>query len=172
MTFNPLVRPVNVVVIGGVQSPGIATIRDAHAPRRLVVRNGVGLSGATVRFQGVMLSEKFAVELRLYTAEDWDAWASFKDVVDPPPLGEHARALDISHPILEDLGITSVLVDDVLQPVQEGETGVWLIVIKLTQFRRPTFQASAPDGAQAGPEDPVDIQIAALTAEVDRRAAS
>jgi hypothetical protein len=172
VTFNPLTNPVDYVVIGGVRSPGIATIVGAHAPRRLVVRNGVGLSGATVRFQGVMLSEKFSVELRLYSVDDWNGWATFKDVVDVPPLGTRARALAIEHPILEDLGITSVLVDDVLQPVQEDDKGVWLIVIKLTQFQHPEFQASAPDGAQAGPEDPLDIENAALTAESERLLAS
>jgi hypothetical protein len=170
VTFNPLTRPVNVVVIGGATSPGIATIRDADSPRRLVERNGVGLSGATVRFQGQMLSHP-VVELRLYTPQDWDDWDTFRQTVQPPPLGTRARALAIEHPILEDLGITSVLVKNVRQPVPEGETGVWIIVIELIEFRRPTFQASAPDGAQAGPEDPVDIEIAALTAEVDRRAA-
>ena len=170
MTFNPIVRPVNYVVNGGAQSPGIATVRDADSPRRLVERNGIGLSGATVRFQGQLLSHP-VVELRLYTSEDWDGWDTFRSVIQPPPLGERARALAIEHPILEDLGITSVLVKNVRQPIMEAETGVWLIVIELIEFRRPVFQASAPDGAQAGPEDPIDIEIAALTAEVDRRAA-
>ena len=171
MTFNPILQPVDKVIIGGAESPGIATIRDANSPRRLVERNGVGLSGATVRYQGQLLSHP-VVELRLYTEQDWTDWATFRETVQPPPLGERARALAIEHPILEDLGITSVLVKDVKQPVREDETGVWLIVIELIEFRRPVFQASAPDGAQAGPEDPIDIQIAALTAEVDRRAAS
>lgn len=171
MTFNPLLRPVNKAVIGGVETPGVCTIRDADSPRRLVERNGVGLSGATVRYQGQLLSHPI-VELRLYDAQDWEDYETFLPVVAAPPLGERARALAIEHPILEDLNITSMLVKNVKQPVQEDEKGVWLIVIETIAFRRPTFQASAPDGAQAGPEDPVDIEIAALTAEVDRRAAS
>lgn len=165
MTFNPVRSSVDFVMLGGQRTPGIAMIVDADSPRRLIERNGFGLSGATVRFAGVQLSHP-KLQIRLYSAQDWDDWETFRPTVMAPPLGSTPRALEVAHPILEDLGIRSVLVANVRQPVQEAD-GVWLITIELTEFRRPVFQLSTPDGASVGPTDPVDIQIAAMTAQVD-----
>jgi hypothetical protein len=63
-----------------------------------------------------------------------------------------ARALDIWHPILEDLGIRSVLVENVLQPKQTGN-GEWTIEIKLVEYRAPVFALARPEGSQEGPRD-------------------
>lgn len=169
MTFNPITDPVDFATLGGQRTPGLCTVIDADNPRRIIERNGIGLSGATARFAGMMLS-KPALQLRLYTAQDFVDWGTFREIVSPPPLGERARALDIDHPILADYGITSALIRNVHQPVPDGDTGAWMVQIDLQQFRRPVFQLSAPDGAAAGPTDPLDIENDALAAEVDRLA--
>lgn len=169
MTFDPINNPVDFATLGGQRTPGICTVVDAKWPRRIIERSGIGLSGATARFGGVMLSDP-ALQIRLYNEQDFADWASFLPVVAAPPLGEHARALDIDHPILADFQITAVLIKDVHQPVDEGE-GVWMAQIDLKQFRRPNFQMSAPDGAATGPTDPLDIENDALAAEATRLAA-
>lgn len=166
MTFNPLTEPVDYVMLAGRRSPGIAEVRNANSPRRLRRRRGYGLSGATVVFLGVDLSEPLIV-LRLYTEQDWQDWHDWRDVVQRPPLGERARALDIWHPILEDQGITAVLIEDVSQPAQTGD-GEWTIEIKCVEYRRPEFALSEPEGSDAEPTDPIDRLIDQNTAEIRR----
>lgn len=62
------------------------------------------------------------------------------------------RALDIWHPILEDLGITSVVVENTLQPVQTGN-GEWTIEVRLIEHRAPVFALARPEGSEDAPRD-------------------
>jgi hypothetical protein len=67
------------------------------------------------------------------------------------PFGERPRALEIWHPILEDLGIRAVVVENVLQPVQTAD-GEWTHEIKFIEYRRPQLALARPDGAQTTPQ--------------------
>ena len=119
-------------------------------------------------YRGIGLAH-FKLMLRLYTTEDWNAWHEWKSVVQRAPLGERPRALEIEHPQLADLGITSVVVEDVLQPVQTGD-GEWTIEVKLAEFRRPEFTLTRPEGSQDRPTDPVDQYIEQLSGQVQELA--
>ena len=153
------------VILSGQRSPGIATIEGANSPRRLVEHNGVGWSGARVRFAGVMLSH-FKLTLRLYTVDHFADWTdNFSPLVAAPPIGVRAHALDIEHPFLADLGIRAVLIEDVKAPMQTGD-GEWTVEIALCEYRNPQPALSAPTGATNGPpESPNEYQIRVLTTE-------
>lgn len=165
MTWNPITDPIDYVLVAGKKSPGIATILGASSPRRWDERKGYGLSGAFVVFRGLGLS-KWTVQLRLYTEEDWRTWDEWKEVVKKPPVSAQGdlgffrrpRALDIWHPILEDLGIKSAVVEDLLQPLQTAD-GEWTIEIKMIEFRRPEFNLAKPEGSEKEVTDPVDAYI-------------
>ncbi len=146
MTFQPLTSPVDKVILAGRESPGIAEIQGFSSPRRWDERRGYGLSGATVVFRGLALGRGKLI-LRLITEQDWEDWQAWAPLVQRPPSGERARALDISHPILEDLGIRSVVVEDVKQPTPSGETGEYVIEIALIEYRRPEVALARPDGS-------------------------
>jgi hypothetical protein len=137
MTFNPLDEPVDYILLANQKSPGIAVVEAASSPRQWDERKGYALSGARVVFKGIGLARPI-VTLRLLTTEDWDAWHQWRPLVQRPPVGVRARAQDIWHPILEDLGIVSVVVEDVSQPRQVAD-GEWNIEIKFIEFRRPVF---------------------------------
>jgi hypothetical protein len=163
VTFNPITAPVDYVLLAGQRSPGIAEIVGASSPRRWDERRGTYLSGGTWIFRGLGLAS-FKLLLRLYTEQDWIDWATFRELVQRPPVFERARALEIVHPILEDLGIVAVIVKDVMQPVQTGD-GEWTIEIPLAEYRRPQVQVSRQDGTAdqpAEPEDPADRTLRAL----------
>lgn len=166
MTWNPIDEPIDYVLLADQRSPGIAEIRNANSPRRLRRRNGYGLSGATVIFLGLALSEPILV-LRLYSREDWEGWQAWRPLVQRPPLGERARALDIWHPILEMQGIRSVLIEDVSQPIEDDD-GVWTIEIKMVEYRRPEFTLSEPEGSQDTPTDPIDRLIDEQSATINQ----
>lgn len=171
MSWNPLSAPVDYVLLGGQRSPGLATIDGASSPRQWDERRGRGTTGATVVFQGIKLA-KFTLSIRLITVEDWDAWDSWRQVVQRPPSGQRPRALDIDHPITEMLGIRSVVVEDVGQPKQTGD-GEWTIEIKLIEFRPPTPAIARPEASvdqPNAPTDPVDQVIERLTAQLQELA--
>lgn len=170
MTWNPIAEPVDFVILAGQRTPGIAEVQGFRSPRNWDERRGYGLSGATLRFRGVGLASGKLI-IRLTTEQDWADWEAFAPVVKRPPVGERAHALDISHPILEQLDIRAVVVTDVAQPEQDDK-GVWTITIELKEYRRPVIQLSTPDGAATTPEPQTEGQrmIAALTAQVQELA--
>ncbi len=84
----------------------------------------------------------------------------------PTPLMaiRRPRALDIWHPILEDLGIRSVVVENVLQPRQTAD-GEWTIEVKLIEYREPIYTLARPEGSQAQPVDRFEALIQQADAE-------
>lgn len=161
MTWDPITSPVDYVLLNEKKTPGIAEVIGAGSPRKLKKLEGYALSGGFVLFRGNQLAE-FSVDLRLYSAQDWADWYAFKPLVDKVPVGERAKALSIWHPHLEDLGISAVLVSDVLQPKQTGN-GEWTITIKFCEWRAPKRTLGKPDAAKQAPIDPIDEKIKALT---------
>lgn len=166
MTFNPYRDPVDYILLAGEKSPGVAIVSEASSPRQWDERKGFARSGARVVFRGIGLSH-FTVTLRLASESDFDAWEAWKPLVDRPPVGERARAKDIWHPILEDLGISSVVVEEVIQPTQ-NENGIWDAVIRFIEYRRPVRILEPIEGSEEVPtplsED--DLVIRALTGQL------
>lgn len=169
MSWNPIQAPVDYILLSGQKSPGLATLEGASTPRKWDERAGYGLSGSVVVFTGLGLA-KFTVKLRFYTPEDWLAWDQWKPLVAKPPQGRRPRALDIWHPHLEELGVKSVVVEDVTQPEQTGD-GEWTVTIKFIQWRKPKIQLVKPEGAQAKPNDPYDNMIEKLTGDLQKELA-
>jgi hypothetical protein len=160
--FNPLTAPCDYILLSGLKSPGIAEVIGASSPRNWDIREGFGLSGAFLVYKGRGLA-KFSVRLTFTESEHWTLWEAWKPLVMNLPRkrfsqGKDSGALDIWHPILEDLGIAAVAVEEVLQPTA-GDTGDWSVEIKFIEFRRPKIALAKPDGAQATPGDPVEDQV-------------
>lgn len=159
--WNPITEPQDWVDFAGQQTPGIAEVIGASSPRKWDERDSYAISGAFLVFHGKQLAH-FIVRLRLYSVEDWSDWHAFRPFIAPVPRrGRPAKAIDITHPILAELGIRSVVVEDILQPEQTAD-GEWTIDIKLIEFRAPVFTAAKADGAKATPADPEDQQLTEL----------
>ncbi len=155
MTWNPLDAPVDFVLLGGVRSPGLASLEGADSPRKWDQRKATATTGATLVFKGIDLS-KFRLLLRLYTAEHWGTYITdFQPLLQRPPSGQRPRALDIEHPFLEALGIRSVVVGNVKQPTQTGD-GEYTIEVELLEFRAPVRAIARPDGSVNQPATPTD----------------
>lgn len=161
---NPLDTPIDKATISGRLTPGICEIVGASSPRAWDERAGYGLSGAIVVFHGVKLSH-FTIKFRLYTTQDWTDWRAFKPLVDKPPIGKRQGPLDCVHPLLADLGIRSIVVEDVLVPEQTDD-GEWTIELKVIEYRKPKQGLAKPEGSAATEVDPFEQQIAANTSEI------
>lgn len=158
MSWNPITSPVDYYLLEGKKSPGISEVAGAGSPRKWDEVGGYGLSGSTLRFTGLGLA-KFEIRTRLYTPEDFEAWKAFAVVLAKPPPKVRPRAKDIWHPFLEELGIKSVVIEDVLQPEQTGD-GEWTLTGKFIQYRRPRITLAKPDGSKAAETDPYEQEIA------------
>jgi hypothetical protein len=170
VSFDPTASPIDYVVLAGQRSPGIAEVLGTSSPRRWDERRGFGFTGAALIFRGVGLARP-VIKIKLYTAQDWADWHAWRALVQRPPLGERARALDVEHPILDDLGISSIVVEDVLQPLQTAD-GEWTIEIRCIEYRRPLpaiqrIEGSATDEALS----PNQALIESLAGQVQELAA-
>lgn len=168
MSWDPITTPVDHILLAGQASPGLAEIVGAGSPRKWEERAGYGLSGARNIFRGVGCA-KFSVKLRLYSAQDWANWYAWKPLVDKPPLGSRAKALDIWHPYLEALDIKSVGVEDVSQP-EQTDNGEFTITIKFVEFRQLKAALSKPEASKATPADPIDTLTKQLSSQVQELA--
>lgn len=155
--WNPIDEPQDWVDFSGQITPGLADIVGAGSPRRWDERESYGLSGATVVYHGLKLAH-FSVKLRLYTTQHWDDWYAFKPFIDRVPAGRRQGPLDITHPLLAQVGIRSVVVEDVLA-AEQTDDGEWTIEIKLIEYRKPVLSLAKPDGAKATPADPEDAEL-------------
>lgn len=149
MSFEPLTQPVDHILLAGHRSPGIAVVTGAAASRQWDERKGFARSGARVVYKGNGLA-KFTVTLQLFSAEDWKDWHAWRPLVQRTPAGERARAKDIWHPILEDLEVSSAVVEEVGQPVQ-NEAGDWSIAIKFIEYRAPMPALTGIEGSDETP---------------------
>ena len=171
--WNPYDNPVDYVLLASQKTPGIATVEGFGSPRKWDERKGYGTSGTTIVYTGDDLS-KGSVKIKLYTPQHWSDWYTFKPIVDKPPKGAKPKAIDIWHPHLQDLGVTSVVVEDLIQPIQTAD-GEWTIEIKLIQYRAPKPAIAVPSGSTTKPPaaetpSPADKMIADLTNQVNQLA--
>jgi len=168
VAWDPITDPIDYVLIKGRKSPGLADVAGASNPENWDERRGYGFSGATIIYTGAGLAN-FSVTLRLYTEQDWADWNAWKELVAKPPTTRIPKALDIWHPLLEDLGIKSVVVKERHQPEQTDD-GVWSVKIDFKQSRRRKFTLVKPEGSEATSDDPVDKLIENLSAQVQELA--
>jgi hypothetical protein len=152
MTWNPIDEPRDWVKLGGLRTPGLCEITGAGSPRRWDERESYGYSGATVVFHGLKLAH-FALRLRFFTSQDWEDWYAFKPSIDKPPLGAKQGPLDIEHPLLAQVGITSAVVEDVMSPTQTAD-GEWTVELRMIEYRTLKFALAKPDASAATPVDP------------------
>lgn len=146
----------------GQWSPGVCEVAGAGTPRDWDIRKGYGFTGATIIYTGDNVA-RFDVAIRIWTQTQLDEWREFyRTFLQKPPRNVttvtssspflptvQPKALRISHPVLDELGINDVVVEDVTQFVQI-KSGVWELVVKLLQYRAPIAMLGKPSGPVPG----------------------
>ncbi len=135
------------IVLGALQSPGVATVRGLNSPRNWNVQQGWGFTGATAVYGGKGLAE-FEVDIDLWEPEHFIEWNLFAQILAPPLPGPAGLALGILHPIVNGPphGVHAVVVKDVSQPVQ-SDTGLWTYTLKFLEYRKPIPALARPIAA-------------------------
>lgn len=164
MAWDPVTAPCDYIVLAGQKSPGYADIFGAYDERELAVRQPPFSTGAVILYKRRKLAE-FSVRIRLYTMEEHAAFSTWRPVIDAKPDSRtKAQALDIWHPLLEQLDIKAVVIKSVSQLDQTAD-GEWSIDVEMIESRDIPKQTLAKlEGAKANPKDPVDQKIDENTA--------
>lgn len=170
----------NYIVLGGKKSPGKCEIRGACREWEWIELAGWGLDGASLILRRRLLPE-FEVDVKLTTQSDLDDWDDFYDAVLQSPVSgrkDRSRGIGIYHPRLARIGIGSVVIVRVSQPVQ-GKGGSETYTIKMKEYRSPKFILTKPNGtipgvAQKQPKakDALDLAIEQETAKVKQLSAA
>src|SRR5690606_12641811 len=146
MSWNPIDDPIDYFLLAGQKSPGVATITGLSSPRKWDEKKSHGASGASLVFGGDGPAA-FSAKILLPTREDWADWHACAPLVEKTPEGANAKAMDIWQPQCEMKGIRSVVVEDVVGPAEEGDTGRWQVEIKFKQYRAPKPALAKPKGS-------------------------
>jgi hypothetical protein len=164
MSWNPIQDPVDRCYLGGYATPGLLEVAGAGSPRKWDEQAGYAMSGAILIYRGIGLSH-FTLTFRLYNLTHWQQWNEIRPILLRPPMGKVSRALDVDHPVLNEVGITHLVIEDVTAPSQV-EDGVWEIVVSCIEWRRHKQAIAKPDGSAATPVDPNEVEIGRLNDEV------
>lgn len=166
--WNPLEQPADSVILAGETSPGICEVDAGVQKRDYDERRGPALSGARLVYRGTKLV-RFTLRIKLYTVADWDGWNAWSRLVERPPDGTRPGALDIEHPQLEALGVTSCVIEELGQAKRTSDDGEWTIEIKCIEHRPPAPALVGVDGSESqATTDPLDREIERNSAEIAR----
>lgn len=155
--MNPVDNPkeYDFFVLAGQRSPGRARFSFPTLDEGWDKQEAKGGSGGGTVHNGAKLLE-FDVELYLWK-ESWTTgsvdhfadWDAFQPLFKLPVAEGTSKALDIYHPQLDGLGITSVVVKSWTQP-QPDDKGGATVKIKFLQYQPiPKKAGGSPSGSKA-----------------------
>jgi len=163
--------------IGGRRSPGLISEWDAGRANEWDVKKGKGAKGATLTYTGETPAEpKFT--LQFWLPRHFAEWSVFRALLAYDPSKKGITALDIYHPALADLEITSVVVKSIGAIRKAGPT-LWEVALEFIQYKPPlksavgtpttsksTGKGSGAGGANGSTGDPADPIADAQLAEI------
>lgn len=116
-TLDPFSNPGawDAIVIAGQQAPGILLMPGGIEFKRAFAwdqKKGKGTLGATATFVGQPLA-KGTIKLVFWTQAHFVAWSQFVPLLKYDPTKVAPQAVDIYHPALADVDITSVIIEEI-----------------------------------------------------------
>ena len=140
----------DTVRIGQTTCPGIAEIGDIKTKNEFDVKRGKGVYGSTLTFVGRPPSH-FSVTFKLWLAQHFPAWDLFRPLFKYDPAKKAIQAIDIYHPALADIELTSVVCEGIGAIHHEGQ-GLYTIVVDFIEFfpAQKTSSVGTPTGSSPG----------------------
>lgn len=166
---DPVLVDWDYILLAGVKSPGLCDVKGAGRPLKWDVVEGYMMDGAALKYGGRGLAS-FSVTFRFYTNEELEEWRAFarrftamKVTREQGKALGSSLALDIMHPVLADLDITSVVLEDVGALEQTMDSGEWSATMKFKEYRPLKATGGVVKGSEnAEPPDPYDDKINGL----------
>ena len=172
---NPIDNPQlwDVVIISGVQAPGIVEPFEFKRQHDWDVKRGKGTVGGTVTFVQKPPAEG-SIKFLLWTPEQFAAWDNFLPLLKYDPTKKTVTAVDIYHPSLDAIDVSSVVTTKIGNIIHEGKQLYSVTVDFLEYFPPPNAPAvgtptsatgtnpNPPTGNNPNANDEYQAQIAAL----------
>lgn len=158
---DPLSNPGawNVLVVAGVTSPGYCVVKEHSRKNEWDIKKGKGAKGATITFVQRPPAQ-FSVEFYAgYVdasgaggADHFAAWDVFQLLLRFDPTKKTPNAIDVYHPALADLEITSVVTEDIGGWEDVGDK-LFRRTVKLLEYAPPPAKSAtgSPTGSKSQP---------------------
>jgi len=178
---NPIDNPQawDVVVIAGVKSPFVCEVGEFKRANEFDVKKGKGTYGSTITYVG-RPPAKGSIKFYLCTAAHFVAWDSFRPLLKYDPTKKSIQAVDIYHPSLADINLSSVVTETVGNIVHAGQ-GLYTCTVEFLEYfpAPPTSAVATPNGSQTNggttpgtkppsADDALQAQIAALLVQAQQ----
>jgi hypothetical protein len=163
--LDPLNNPQawDVVVCGQVTSPGICMVGEFRRANEWDVKKGKGSFGATTTYVGHPPCTG-KVEFLLWRPIHFVQWDTFRPFLKYDPTKKSIQAVDIYHPSLADVDVTSVVTEKIGNIVHKGKQ-LYSITVDFLEYcpaparsavSTPTLSQRTQPGTTPGlPPDPV-----------------
>ena len=152
--LNPLEYPQawDVIMIGGVVSPGICKVSGIKRINEWDIKKGKGSQGATITFVQKPPA-KFSVQIFLWRPQDFTDWDNFRPFLKYDPTKKEVQAIDIWHPALADVDISSVVTESIGGVTHEGAQ-LYSVTIEFLEYFPPpkTSSVGNPTGSKQNAE--------------------
>ncbi len=138
----------DTVTVGGVVCPGIVKGVDAFKTKReFDVKKGKGTFGSTITFVGRPPSTG-SLTFQFWTKEQETAWIDFRDQFKFDPTKKAINAIDIYHPWLAEIDMTSFVCEGIGSVKNVGKFLFEIVVDLLEYFPPPNKNATGtPSGS-------------------------
>lgn len=148
---NPLEQPQawDVIQIGQLTSPGHCVLGDFRSKHEWDVKKGKGVYGSTITYVGRPPATG-TITFYLWTADHFTQWDTFRQAFKYDPTKKAVQAIDIYHPALADIDLTSVVCEGIGAAKHEGKQLYSIEVELLEYFPPPKGSAiGTPTGSQS-----------------------
>lgn len=137
----------DVLDLAGTKSPGQCTISQAAREENWDVKEAKGKSGAKTERQGRKVA-RFTTTFKLTDREDYEAWPPFLALIKSTVDGPKPKALDVYHPNLAELDITSGSLAKLNNAQHDGKGGC-SYAVDWIQYAPAKKAGGSPDGSTA-----------------------
>lgn len=150
---NPFLDPqaFDVVKIAGVECPGICVLTGFARSAEWDIKKGRGTKGGTATLSQLPPS-KGSIEFSLWTDAQFEFWnTTYRKLFIVDPTRKGGSAMDIYHPALAEIGVHSVVVEEIGALEHKGK-GLYSITVKVIEYLPPPKKTitSTPSGSKSG----------------------
>ena len=171
VVLDPITNPQawDVVKLGQSTSPGVCELSGFKRGHEWDIKKGKGTVGSTITFVA-RPPAKGSIKFKLWTAAHFDAWATFVALLKYDPTKKAVQAVDIYHPSLADIDITSVVTENIGIIVHEGDGLYSRTVDFIEYFPAPNVSAvSTPTTSQTTQDYTVPGEVAQDVPDAQQR---
>jgi len=147
---------VNTIQLGGKTLPGQWILQPGGKPYSFQEQQGIGLSGATLRFLGDKLAHLVFLAI-FWKQADWDAFQPIRKQYLSEAVFKQGTsgtyAIGIKHPELNFLKITSVALEETPWFTRTPQ-GRWFGQVKFVQYRKAKAALESPDASIPAAAEP------------------